>query len=72
MAITEFQFGTLRCQVNDDGWFTIKQDAEQGNSEQDIGIGKVDGERFKALDNAIRFIKNKFALKVDSASKRKT
>lgn len=53
---TEFKFGTLKCQVNDDGWLTIKQDAEQGNPEQDIGVGKVDGERFKALANAVRFM----------------
>jgi len=66
MDFTEFKFGTLKCQVNDDGWLTIKQDVEPGNPSQDIGVGKVDGARFKALDNAIRFVKNKFAIQEES------
>lgn len=61
MAITEFKFGTLRCQVDDSGWLTIKQDAEQGNPKQDVGVGMVDGKRFEALDNAVRFMKSKFS-----------
>ena len=60
MDFTEFKFGTLKCQVNDDGWLTIKQDAEPGNPSQDIGVGFFDGKRFQALDDAIRFIKRKF------------
>lgn len=61
MDFTEFKFGTLRCQVTDEGWLTIKQDIEQGHQEQDIGVGKIDGKRFKALNHAIEFMKDKFA-----------
>jgi len=60
MDFTEFKFGTLKCRVNDDGWLIIRQDAEQGNPEQEIGVGMVDGKRFQAIDDAIRFIKKKF------------
>ncbi len=59
MNVTEFRFGTLKCEVDDTGWLTIRQDSEQGNLKQEIRVGKVDGERFKALDNAVRFMKNK-------------